>query len=210
VALVYTNPVSFYIHFLIGIGYVATNLKKTLFQLFLVLSSFGAAVVINKLITAELVIRYVFVSQSSFLFFAEIVMQTVVVYLVIRQWMNRRADKTSSVLLWGFYFLVLVSFLFLRSRGVSGVSLSPFSFIQDAANNSDALWMAAMNIALFLPIGYLLRKQSLLLSVLSILGIVLAIESAQYLLSLGFFDLGDMLLNISGFSMGYSIFKRKM
>lgn len=66
------------------------------------------------------------------------------------------------------------------------------------------------NIALFVPLGIILKQFSLkplILGVLS-LGLIITIELLQYITQKGIFDVLDIVLNILGITIGYMIVKK--
>ncbi|HEL1757164.1 TPA: VanZ family protein [Streptococcus suis] len=107
----------------------------------------------------------------------------------------------SRLTLWFFYAcygLLLVYLLFFKSMGVRGVNLDLLStFSQDLFLNPAIL---VFNLLLFLPPGLLFSFSWKNLSLF--VGAILLVEACQFFFSLGFFDLGDILLNTSGFALG--------
>ncbi|MCM1259882.1 MAG: VanZ family protein [Prevotella sp.] len=66
------------------------------------------------------------------------------------------------------------------------------------------------NIALFVPMGILLKQFSFkpfMISMLS-LGLIITIELLQYMTQKGIFDILDIVLNILGIAIGYMIVKK--
>ncbi|HEM3203780.1 TPA: VanZ family protein [Streptococcus suis 8830] len=107
----------------------------------------------------------------------------------------------SRLTLWFFYAcygLLLVYLLFFKSIGVRGVNWNLLStFSQDLFLNPTIL---VFNLLLFLPLGLLFSFSWKKLSLF--VGAILLVEACQFFFSLGFFDLGDILLNTSGFALG--------
>ncbi|HEM4262512.1 TPA: VanZ family protein [Streptococcus suis] len=107
----------------------------------------------------------------------------------------------SRLTLWFFYAcygLLLVYLLFFKSIGVRGVNWDLLStFSQDLFLNPTIL---VFNLLLFLPLGLLFSFSWKKLSLF--VGVILLVEACQFFFSLGFFDLGDILLNTSGFALG--------
>ncbi|MCH1636798.1 VanZ family protein [Streptococcus suis] len=96
------------------------------------------------------------------------------------------------------YGLLLVYLLFFKSMGVRGVNWDLLStFSQDLFLNPAIL---VFNLLLFLPLGLLFSFSWKKLSLF--VGAILLVEACQFFFSLGFFDLGDILLNTSGFALG--------
>lgn len=185
------------------------NSRNLLLQTLMIIVSFVIAVIINKLVIADLILRYIIIAQSPVIYFVAIVVQTIIIYLVLRQIINRRMDRTSIMTLWVSYFLVFFVLLFLRTVGIRGLSLNPFSFLHDIMDDSNALLIAIMNVAFFIPVGYLFKNKPVPLALAFFVLLDLGIETTQYLFSRGFFDLGDITLNTIGFSLGYFYFSRR-
>ncbi|WP_421426078.1 VanZ family protein [Streptococcus suis] len=96
------------------------------------------------------------------------------------------------------YGLLLVYLLFFKSMGVRGVNWDLLStFSQDLFLNPTIL---VFNLLLFLPLGLLFSFSWKKLSLF--VGVILLVEACQFFFSLSFFDLGDILLNTSGFALG--------
>ena len=66
------------------------------------------------------------------------------------------------------------------------------------------------NIALFIPLGILLKQLSLKPLVIGLLslGLIITIELLQYITQKGIFDVLDIVLNILGIGIGYIIVKK--
>ena len=96
------------------------------------------------------------------------------------------------------YLLLFIYLLFFKSIDVQGFNWNLFStFTQDLFLNPAVL---VFNLLFFLPLGLLVpfswKKLTLFI------GAILTIEVCQYAFSLGFVDLGDILLNTIGFVLG--------
>lgn len=65
------------------------------------------------------------------------------------------------------------------------------------------------NIIIFIPLGVLLSiyRQNLFVSIMIIIAIIIAIESMQYFTKRGIFDILDILLNMIGSILGYTLDK---
>lgn len=120
------------------------------------------------------------------------------------------------------YALFLIMELFLgnyRSHGdVRCANLIPFLTISHYIVNRDHFSANILiinlvgNICVFIPMGFLLpclfRGMRNFLRIL-LFGIVLIfiVESLQWLLCVGIFDVDDIILNVMGIIIGYSLFK---
>ncbi|MGQ7407561.1 VanZ family protein [Streptococcus suis] len=109
--------------------------------------------------------------------------------------------EISRLALWFFYAcygLLLVYLLFFKSIGVQAVNWNFLAtFTQDLFVNPA---IVVFNFLLFLPFGLLFSFSWKKLSLF--VGAILLVEACQFFFSLGFFDLGDILLNTSGFVLG--------
>ena len=104
---------------------------------------------------------------------------------------------------YSFYFILLLFFLFFKSVGIKGITLNPFSFIQDFLLGQSFEVIA--NILFFIPLGLLFNfknisfRKTILISIFSIA----IVETIQYIFSLGFFDTGDIVTNVIGVISGW-------
>lgn len=109
---------------------------------------------------------------------------------------------------------VFVMTLFSRTPKEYCVTWKPFwSYYMAAEVNNTELWLQIiMNIAMYVPIGFSLpgcfdslKKGigAVLIAVASSVGI----ELIQYVLSIGYFDVDDVLNNILGTIIGWSLYK---
>lgn len=185
--------------------------RKFIREFLLVFISFAVALFVHRLITVEVLSAFLSVPPGLLpvVFIGAIFVQGIFIYLIVRQIVNQKIDRTSANMLWGCYFIVLFVLLFVRQTGISGIELNPLSFVRDAVGDSYALLLSVMNIAFFIPLGYLLKKQKLLFSALFIILLELVVESVQYMFSLGIFDMGDILCNMIGFYIGYLYVSRR-
>lgn len=104
------------------------------------------------------------------------------------------------------YFGLLFFFLFFKSKGVQGVSMNPFSFIQDFFSGQSIEVLA--NIVFFIPLGLLFNYKNVRLSksLLICTITIILVETVQFIFSLGFFDLGDVSTNIGGILIGWILY----
>ena len=162
------------------------------------------------LILSFLVCRWIFM---TFLFFqfstifmtydviptlAAILLMTAFCFNILRLIYKPKISRSTLYFFYCSYILLLIYLLFFKSIGVQGFNWNLFStFTQDLFLNPAVL---VFNLLLFLPLGLLVpfswKKLTLFI------GAILTIEVCQYAFSLGFFDLGDILLNTIGFVLG--------
>ncbi|MFH6737401.1 VanZ family protein [Streptococcus suis] len=123
---------------------------------------------------------------------------TGVCFTLFRLVYKPRISRLTLCFFYACYGLLLVYLLFFKSMGVRGVNWDLLStFSQDLFLNPAIL---VFNLLLFLPLGLLFSFSWKKLSLF--VGAILLVEACQFFFSLGFFDLGDILLNTSGFSLG--------
>ncbi|MBU9723708.1 MULTISPECIES: VanZ family protein [Bacillaceae] len=115
-----------------------------------------------------------------------------------------------------FYTLALLILLFFRPGGQSygDVSLIPFETIAYYLKGNTAFLIAfynlSANIGLFIPFGiyycYVATKPRLKKLALIAIGSVCVIEITQFLTKRGSLDIDDLILNVLGVCLGYSIY----
>lgn len=121
---------------------------------------------------------------------------------------NRKVNKQLFFMICVAYFAVLFTALFLRSSIERVFIFNPLTGFIDTFSNWEMALQSIMNLAVFIPMGYFVRK--LKYSKLLIFSIVipLAIELIQVATMRGFFDVFDILLYFIGINIGYFIFKK--
>ena len=121
---------------------------------------------------------------------------------------NKRVNKYLFFIMCVTYFAILFVALFLRSSIERVFIFNPLTGLIDAFSNREMAIQSIMNLAVFIPMGYFVRK--LKYSNLFIFSIVisLAIELIQVATMRGFFDVFDILLYFIGIHIGYFIFKK--
>ena len=126
---------------------------------------------------------------------------------------NKRVNKYLFFIMCVTYFAILfvaILFvaLFLRSSIERVFIFNPLTGLIDTFSNWEMAIQSIMNLAVFIPMGYFVRK--LKYSNLFIFSIVisLAIELIQVATMRGFFDVFDILLYFIGIHIGYFIFKK--
>ena len=122
---------------------------------------------------------------------------------------NKRVNKYLFFTMCVTYFAILfVALFFLRSSIERVFIFNPLTGLIDTFSNWEMAIQSIMNLAVFIPMGYFVRK--LKYSNLFIFSIVisLAIELIQVATMRGFFDVFDILLYFIGIHIGYFIFKK--
>ncbi|MGT2949128.1 hypothetical protein [Streptococcus devriesei] len=121
-------------------------------------------------------------------------------FVLLKFCCTQQIKSTSIIISYLIYSLLLVYAILLKNIGHQGLVLDPLSFIHDIANGSR--FVPAMNLLMFIPIGFLYPPSKANLS-LSLLGLIL-LESCQYVFHLGVLDLGDISLNFISLLIGNS------
>lgn len=121
---------------------------------------------------------------------------------------NRKINKYLFFIICAAYFAVLFAVLFLRFSIERVFIFNPLIGLTDTFSNREMAIQSFMNLAIFIPMGYFVRK--LKYSKLFIFSIVipLVIELVQVAAKRGFFDVFDILLYFIGINIGYFIFKK--
>ncbi|MDD6460975.1 MAG: VanZ family protein [Bifidobacteriaceae bacterium] len=99
------------------------------------------------------------------------------------------------------YLATLWYVLFDRTPGTRGINLDITQFgAQFASTPLDMMW----NIAIFIPLGMVLQLliKSMWKTTLVEVVLALIVEGAQYIFSVGIFDVLDILLNVIGIALG--------
>lgn len=123
------------------------------------------------------------------------------IYAFFKLLLTGHLKRQTVRLLYIIYFVALFFLLFLKNIGMQGLTLNPFSFVQELYWGSH--FVPIMNLLMFIPLGLLFKPRisNLLLSLIALFGV----ESIQYFAHLGVFDLGDIVLNMLGILIGTSL-----
>ncbi len=121
---------------------------------------------------------------------------------------NRKINKLLFFTICIAYFAVLFAALFLRSSIERVFIFNPLTGLIDTFSNREMALQSIINLALFIPMGYFVRKLKYSKLFIFSIGIPLAIELIQVATKRGFFDVFDILLYFIGINIGYFIFKK--
>lgn len=131
-----------------------------------------------------------------------ILLVTVFFYTVIEGLVSRCLDKRLVIFYYMLYFLLIVYVLFFKSIGVQGYNFNLVNYIVDGFGVDFKGFL--FNLLMFLPLGLLFRPR--IKSIGLFLVFITSCEWLQWYLALGFFDAGDILLNVIGFFLGNLVF----
>lgn len=121
---------------------------------------------------------------------------------------SRKIKKPLFIMLCAVYFIAVGCVLFLRPSLERVFVFNPLTGIFDMFRDSQAALQALMNLLLFIPSGYFLKKLKPTSAFAVSILISAIIELIQVISMRGFFDTFDILLYIAGFLIGRFIFKR--
>lgn len=127
-------------------------------------------------------------------------------YFVTVQLINWKINKALLVLCYMIYFGILLCLLFGKASNTQGFSSDTFGFI-DTFLSGNLRVIIIGNVLAFIPIGFLLKKVGFIKAILYAMMIIFAVEGAQYILHVGYFDTGDVFLNVSGIMLGYMLIR---
>lgn len=125
------------------------------------------------------------------------------IYEVFLTTTRMKTSKVFKLFLFGLYAGTMFILLFARPKMARGFQLDPFEVLHVLRGNRIAQLYLLGNIIFFMPIGYIIRKYNFVLAVVLSCSIEFNIELAQYVFRRGFFDLGDILINLVGIFIAY-------
>ena len=127
-----------------------------------------------------------------------IIVLTFFSYLIIQSLHTKTIPTITVYAFYCIYAYIMINALFLNSIGTRGFTFDPLLLISDLFT-----LIVFLNIVVFIPIGLLfdLTKRSLCIFIIGIL----MVEITQFVLHLGFFDVGDVIANTVGFIVGTMI-----
>ena len=154
-----------------------------------------------------------FISTSGIIYIpisiACLIVCIVGVMVIINLIINKTINKYLFIIISVAYFCVLLLALFLRSSVLERIFiLNPLTGLIDTFSDSQMTLQSLMNVIIFIPIGYFVRKLKYYQTLIFSLILSVAIELIQVLLIRGFFDTFDIILYCIGISLGYLIFKK--
>lgn len=153
-----------------------------------------------------------FVGSSGIKYFAVSIMALVISVagcIAVLSWIiNKKINKLLFIIICVAYFAVLFVVLFIRFSGERVFIFNPLTSLIDTFSSLEMALQSIINLAMFIPMGYFVRK--LKYSKLLIFSVVipLAIELIQGATMRGIFDTFDIILYFIGINIGYYIFKK--
>ncbi|MFR4584852.1 hypothetical protein HF846_04915 [Clostridium cadaveris] len=186
------------------------NVKKILKNTFLILFSIIISFFIYRFITINLLDFIPFVITNKIpLYISIVLVQSIIIFIILLGIINNKLDSFSKKLLWLQYFIILLFLLFGRNIGFKGVELNILNSSKSWLSNSYNVVITIANLLMYMPLSLNFTNKNPKKIIPVMLFLIIIFESIQYMLSLGVFDVGDIILNIIGFIIGLKVFKSK-
>ena len=186
------------------------NVKKILKNTFLILFSIIISFFIYRFITINLLDFIPFVITNKIpLYISIVLVQSIIIFIILLGIINNKLDSFSKKLLWLQYFIILLFLLFGRNIGFKGVELNILNSSKSWLSNSYNVVITIANLLMYMPLSLNFTNKNPKQIIPVMLFLIIIFESIQYMLSLGVFDVGDIILNIIGFIIGLKVFKSK-
>lgn len=119
---------------------------------------------------------------------------------------NRKVNKQLFYIICVTYFAVLFAVLFLRYSIEKVFVFNPLTGLADAFSDRSMALQSIINLVMFIPMGYFVRKLKYRNLLIFSIVLSLAIELIQVATMRGFFDVFDIILYFIGINIGYFIF----
>lgn len=146
------------------------------------------------------------------IFFLSVLMAIGLMVIVHYMILNKRRMVADVIVIISVAMIVWITLL-TRNSYRSQIDLTPFHFIFDVRNHPHILRVAFMNIALYIPFGYGMAEYASAKenkrTIIILYAIILSgsTEIFQYLLSLGYTEVDDIILNTLGAMIGMFVQK---
>ncbi len=130
------------------------------------------------------------------------------IYLIGIQLVEWKFNRKLTILAYVLYFASLIVLLFGKASHVQGFSFETFDFILPFLEGNLRV-ITTGNILAFIPIGFLFYKWRFIQTLLISIFLITLVETAQFIFAVGFFDTGDIFLNVLGIMSGYAFIRLK-
>ena len=117
---------------------------------------------------------------------------------------KRKISLFFKVSLTGLYLGTMFILLFARPKMSRGFNFDILAVFRDLESAKAQMYFIG-NIIFFMPIGYLLRRDSFIRAIILAMSIELNIELVQYAFKRGYFDVSDIFINLVGIFTMYFI-----
>lgn len=121
---------------------------------------------------------------------------------------NKRINKLLFIVICLAYFAVLFTVLFIRFSGEQIFIFNPLTSLMDTFLSREMAIQSIINLAMFIPMGYFVRKLKYNKFFVFSIVIPLAIELIQVATMRGIFDVFDIILYFIGINIGHFLFKK--
>ena len=174
-------------------------LKNFFIKSILLIISVILAMVFYKLIVKECIDVFIKIDLSGkkgFVIYNFFKLTSVMlIYQVFLTTTRMKTSKLFKLFLFGLYVGTMFILLFARPKMARGFQLDPFAVLHGLRGDRTGQLYLIGNIIFFMPIGYVLRKYNF------VLAFILSVSIR------GFFDLGDIFINLVGIFIAYFICK---
>lgn len=119
---------------------------------------------------------------------------------------RRKTSKVFKVFITGLYIGTMIILLFARPKISRGFNFNLLSVFHDLHRKIPLMYFIG-NIIFFMPIGYLLRNDGFIRSLILAVSLELNIELLQYAFKRGYFDISDIFVNLIGIYIAYFLCK---
>ena len=131
----------------------------------------------------------------------------IIIYMILNFMLERCMPRYFKYILWGHYYALFIIVFFCLNIGQSEFVINPFTNPEYTAINY--LMLILKCIILFIPIGYLVRKEIFIKSFSFMLLFILTMELSQYVFKLGTFNISEIIFSLVGVSIGYFSFQKR-
>lgn len=129
----------------------------------------------------------------------------VLIYVLILLGLGMKVSKPFKTILWIAYLGTVFLLLFARKSNSSGYNLDPFYIVHELHGLRNKIYFVG-NIVFFIPFGYLFRKLNFFIMIFVSLCMEFTIEMMQHITRRGYFDVCDIMVNMSGILFGYIVY----
>lgn len=129
------------------------------------------------------------------------------IYLFLNFLLENKLPDFFYYIIWFYYFLLIFVLSFCIEKNVTGFNLNPFKTVNKSF--FEFFMFLIKNVVLFLPIGFLLRKEEISKTLVIVILLELSVELSQAVLRVGQFDINEIFFNVIGIYLGYFAFKKE-
>lgn len=130
-----------------------------------------------------------------------------VIYMILNFMLERCMPRFFRYVLWGHYYALFIIVFFCLNIGMSEFIINPFVDLD--YTGVDYGFLIFRCVTLFIPIGYLVRKEVFIKSCSFMLLFILTMELSQYVFKLGSFNISEIGFSLVGVCIGYFLFQKR-